>query len=332
MKRIIGGAAVVAAVVFGVVGVGAPAQADAQGGTGAAACGGASYCVAVHYTGSAAPKGGGGGSGYVATVAPDCWWGSPVSVEQALKQRDESFAVPLYSGKEWVLGLGDAERYEQAMKQDPQPLVYKLECRAGVNPMVQTDYAGVAAHVGWGDIPNLVNFVAAGQQPPPPRVGVETLRDAAYNSIDIPEPEVQRNPRTAGSGATLVNLPTQFWAENYDQTFDITASVGPVSATVVATPQDFTLTSPAGGQTCTAELFTTPFAGGPNATGCNFPFLRSSGQGAFAVTITGTWGATWTGTPAPTAPQTLDPVTTSSATDVPVQESQALVDLADGHN
>ena len=331
MLRTFARASVGVAVLGATVAVAGPASADAASGTSAGACGGASYCVEVSYSGSAAPSGGGGG-GYVATVAPDCWWGDPVSVEQALKEREEHYAVPLYTGKEWVLGLGETEQYKEALKQDPQPLVYTLDCRDGVDPEVMNDYAGVAAHMRDYDIPNMVNFIPRGQQPPPPRVSVETLRDAAYDSIDIPDPAVQRNPEAAGSGATLVNLPTQFWADNYDQNFDITASVGPVSATVVAAPHDFTLISPAGGQSCTADLFTTPFPGGADATGCNFPFLRSSnGQpGGFEVTISGTWGATWTGNPAPSAPQTLDPVSTSSTTNVPVVESQAIVDAADG--
>lgn len=306
-----------------------PASADGSGGSSAGACGAASYCVKVTYSGSAAPSGGGGG-GYVATVAPDCWWTDPVTVEQARKERQEAQSGPLYSGKEYTLGLGTDDQFDAAEKLDPQPLVYHLKCRDGVDLSVMTDYAGIAAKYPDYDIPVLVNFIPAGQQPPPPAVSVETLRDAAYDSIDIPDPQVERNPEAGARNATLVNLPTQFWADNYDQTFDITAAVGPVSATVVATPQDFTLTSPAGGQSCPAALFTTPFAGGADATGCNFPFLRSSGAGAFDVTITGTWGATWTGNPAPAAPQTLDPVTTTSTTQVPVVESQALVDAADG--
>jgi hypothetical protein len=61
--------------------------------------------------------------------------------------------------------------------------------------------------------------------------------------------------------------------------------------------------------------------------GCAFPFTHASlGYDAgFPVLATATWGASWTGTPAPAAPQGLPPVTTSTTVEVPVSESQALV-------
>ena len=87
------------------------------------------------------------------------------------------------------------------------------------------------------------------------------------------------------------------------------------------------LTSPAGGQTCTYEQFTTPYTGGDAPAGaCAFPFTRgSTGYGAgFPVTATATWGASWTSSETPGA-QPLPTVTTDSTVDVPVAESQALV-------
>jgi len=322
---------VAAALAAGAVGIAGPASADGLGGAGASACGAASYCVSVTYTGSAAPHGGGGG-GYVATVAPDCWWGKPMTVAEAIEYRKSSQSGSLYSGKEWTLGLGSDEMYDKAKKQDPQPLVYRLECRSGIDPKTMTDYAGVAAQYPGYAIPNLVNFIAAGQQPPAPAVDVETLRDAAYNSIDIPEPTIERNPDVAGSGATLVNLPTQFWSPGYADTWDITASVGPVSATVVAKNAGFDLTSIAGGTSCTSEQFATAYSGGSEVGGCNFPFERASlgYPKGFPVTATATWTASWTGTPTPAAAQPLPSLTTDSTVNVPVQESQALVDTATG--
>lgn len=308
----------------------ASASADGVSNAGAG-CGGGSYCVEVQYSGTAAPKGGGGGGGYVATVPPICWYEPWKSPKDAKPFVDDEYNQPHYSGVQYVAGWGGQEKYEEAAENAPKgSMWYRLNCSVSMfnDPKVK-EYAGAALNFpGGGFIPNFTTLVGPGEEPPAPQVDVETLRDAAYASMDIPEPEIERNPQANGSGATLVNLDTMFWADGYDDTWDITASVGPVSATVVATAQDYVLTSPAGGQTCTHEQFTTPYTGGADVSGgCAFPFSRASlgYDGGFPVQATATWGATWTGTPAPTAPQGLPPVTTSTTVNVPVAESQALV-------
>jgi len=179
-------------------------------------------------------------------------------------------------------------------------------------------------------VPNYTLLVEPGEAPPAPAVDVEVLRDAAYDSIDIPEPQIQRNPDAnvgGAAGATLVHVDTMFWADGYQDAYWIQASVGPVWARVTANAEDFVLTSPAGGQTCTHEQFTTAYSGGDAPAGaCAFPFMRASiGYGSgFPVTTTATWGASWTSSETPGA-QPLPPVTTDSSVDVPVAESQALV-------
>ncbi|RYU12755.1 hypothetical protein [Nocardioides iriomotensis] len=293
-------------------------------------CGGGSYCVQVTYTGTAAPSGGGGGS-VVASVPPICWYEPWMDPDAALKEVREMWNTPHHSGKEYVAGYGSVDRYEEAKKNAPEgSMWYLLKCSVSMSDDRVGEYAGIALKYpdDLGFIPNYTTLVGPGGEPPAPAVDVEVLRDAAYDSMDIPEPEINRNPEVTGSGATLVNLDTMFWADGYADTWDITARVGPVSATVVAEAQDFVLTSPAGGQTCTYEQFTTPYAGGSDTSGgCAFPFTRASlgYDSGFPVLATATWGATWTGTPAPTAPQGLPPVTTSTTVDVPVSESQALV-------
>lgn len=306
----------------------APASADGFETVGSS-CGSGGYCVEVTYTGTAAPSGDGGGSA-VASVPPLCWyepWKDPKSAHQYVK---DGWNTPHHSGAEWVAAYGTEAEFEKAMKESPDATWYLLNCSIDMtrDPRV-ADYAGTAlTYPTGGFLPRMALLVQPGQQPRPPAVDVEVLRDAAYDSLDIPEPQIQRNPEVAGTQATLVNVDTMFWADGYRDTWDITASVGPVSATVVATAEDYVLTSPAGGQTCTHEQFTTPYAGGDAPAGaCAFPFTRASVgyAGGFPVQATATWGATWTGTPGPTAPQVLPPVTTSSTVDVPVDESQALV-------
>ncbi len=312
----------------------APASADSVSSSGSS-CGGGGYCVEVEYSGTAAPGAGGGGGSAVASVPPVCWYEPWKTPQQALPFIEDEFSQSHYSGIQYIAGWGGQQQYEQAAENaEPGSMWYQLNCSVDMwrDPEV-ADYAGVALRFDTGGfVPNYTLLLGPGQSPPPPRVDVEVLRDAAYDSMDIPAPDIQRNPEVAGSGQTLVNLDTMFWADAYRDTWDITASVGPVSATVVATADDFVLTSPAGGQTCTYAQFTTAYTGGDAPAGaCAFPFSRASTgyPAGYPVQTTATWGATWTGVPAPTAPQGLPPVTTSSTTDVPVGESQAIVRSVD---
>lgn len=308
-----------------------PAAADGTSSTGATACGSASYCVQVTYTGTAAPSGGGGG-GAVASVPPKCYWAPWKNPEAALEYMKNAWDDPLYTGKEWVLGYGQIEKFEKALKDNPEATWYQLQCPglpdgdwAG-----QVEYAGAAAAGNGWTIPNMVLLVPPGQEPPAPQVDVEVLRDAAYDSLDIPDPDIQRNPdATVGSaaGATLVNLDTMFWADGYDDEYWIQAQVGNAWARVTAAAQDFVLTSPAGGQSCTHEQFTTPYTGGDAPAGaCAFPFTKASVGYAngFPVTATAAWQASWTSSESAT-PAPLPPVTTDTTVNVPVAESQALV-------
>ena len=307
----------------------APAYAGAGDNAEAQACGAASYCVQISYTGSAAPSGDGGG-GYVTSVPPKCYWAPWKNPQEALAYMEDAWDDPLYSGKEWVLGYGSPEKFEKVVENQPEASWYRLEC-PGLDDgdwdgMV--DYAGQAAQGNGWTIPNMVYLVPQGGSAPDPDVDIDVLRDAAYQSLDIPEPQIQRNPEVAGTSATLVNLDTMFWAEGYQPSWNIRASISPTLwAEVTADAQDFVLTSPAGGQTCTYEQFTTAYSGGDAPTGaCAFPFTRGStgyGEG-FPVTATATWGASWTSSETPGS-QPLPSVTTDSGVNVPVAESQALV-------
>ncbi len=309
-----------------------PAFADNAGQTGASQCAGEDYCVAVTYTGSAAPSGGGGGSGVVAAVPPLCWyelWGTP---KQVLKEIQAHLDEGHCSGCEGILLNGPIEEFEKAAENaNKDTKWYKLNCTIDMTDPRAREYAGeeidLYGYLGSDPYARQARLIPNGTAPPAPAVDVEVLRDAAYDSMDIPDPTIERNPKMQGSAATLVTLPTYFYTDGgYRDTWDITASVGPVSATVVATSGDWTFTSPAGGDTCTHAEFTTPWTGQGEA-GCAIAFTRSSNGYAagFPVTATSTWDATWTGVPGPAAPEPLPPVTTSVQVDVPVVESQALV-------
>lgn len=328
------GAVAVAAVATSLVAGQGTAAADSFENAGSS-CGGG-YCVEVTYTGTAAPSGPSSGGAAVTSVPPICWYEPWKTPKEALPFAKSEWNQAHYSGIEYIAGWGSVDQYEEAAKNAPDgSMWYILKCSVDEfysDPRV-ADYAGTALDFPTGGfVPNYTLLLGPNEEPPAPAVDVEVLRDAAYESLDIPEPEIQRNPEVAGSGATLVNLDTMFWADGYRETWDITATVGAVSATVVARASDYVLTSPAGGQTCTHEQFTTPYAGGDApADGCAFPFTRASvGYGSgFPVQATATWEASWTGVPAPSAPQGLPPVTTSTTVDVPVDESQALVRSVD---
>ncbi|MGA9746589.1 MAG: hypothetical protein WBQ50_03955 [Nocardioides sp.] len=334
MMKFLGRAAAVAVpLLLSVVMLGAPAHAGAGDAAEAQSCGAASYCVQVTYSGNAAPSGGGGG-GYVASVPPTCYWSAWKDPAAALAYMKDAWDDPLYSGKEWVLGYGKVEEFEKALENNPDATWYQLEC-PGLDDgdwQGMVDYSGQAAAGNGYAIPNMALLVPPGTNPPDPDVDIEVLRDAAYDSIDIPEPQTQRNPEVAGSGATLVNLDTMFWADGYSDTWSIRASLSPTLwAEVTASADDFVLTSPAGGQICTHAQYTTAYTGGDAPAGaCAFPFTRASVGygGGFPVTTTASWGASWTSSETAGA-QPLPGLTTDSVIDVPVDESQAVVRSVD---
>lgn len=307
----------------------APANADGAGETGASACGG-SYCAQVTYTGTAAPSGDGGSGGYVSSVPPLCHyevWGDPKTVD---KEVQDFYDLGHFSGAESIRLYGEKKEFEEAAKgKGADATWYKMVCSVDITDPRAIEYAGESVTLSFGaPMARMARLIPNGTPPPQPLVDPEVLRDAAYEALDIPEPTISRNPEIAGSAATLVNLDTFFWADAYRDTWDITASVGPVSATVVAKAEGWVLTSPAGGTSCSQEQFTTPWVDGMGAgQGCSLTFTRSSGAygAGFPVRATTTWSATWTGTPAPTAPQPLPSVTTGDTVEVPVAESQAVV-------
>lgn len=309
----------------------APAHADAAGTTDAQ-CTGSSCSVSVTYTGSAAPRGGGTGS-YVSSVPPLCYYSSPRSPKEMHEWLQSQYNTGYYSGQSGLSLFGALKEYENAAKDKSlrDAKWHTLNCPSiDMQDPRAISFAGETAMTMGSDDPfaRFARLFRPGNPVPPPLVDPETLRDAAYESMDIPEPTINRNPEIAGSAATLVNLDTFFWADAYRDTWDITASVGPISATVMAKSGGWSLTSPAGGQTCTQDQFTTPYSRGLGAgAGCAISFERASVgyEGGFPVRATATWDTSWTGTPAPTAPQALAPVTTGATVNVPVAESQAVV-------
>ncbi len=289
---------------------------------------GSGYSVKVTYTGSAAPKGGTGGKA-IPSVPPKCWWktfagGDPASVA---KEVDKQYSGPLYSGKEYLLLYGNKDRFKEAVDSNAQVTWYIMDCSVPLTDPDAIAYAGASRGMWGGQTwPILVQSFPNGQAPPAPLVDPEALRDAANAAMEIPLPTIERNPKKVGSGATLVNLPTWFWVnEAQNGPFDITASAGPVSATIVATSSAWNLFSPFGGTSCTREQITHAYTSGASDQGaCTLAFARSSGGGAFEVNLKTSWTATWTGVRAngQTVGGTLPDKITDANVNVPVIEIQ----------
>jgi len=131
----------------------------------------------------------------------------------------------------------------------------------------------------------------------------------AENSLVLPRPVIQSDP----SGTAVVNLPTWFWIDPSLWHADaVTATVGSVSATAVATPVSVAWSTGDGGQTvCSGPGI--PYDLLAQAAGqttyCSYRFSRTSaGQpspdgnpndGAFVITATVTWSVSWSATGAP---------------------------------
>ncbi|WP_405938215.1 hypothetical protein OG338_17470 [Streptomyces sp. NBC_00726] len=162
----------------------------------------------------------------------------------------------------------------------------------------------------------------------------EVLAQLAYNQVDVPKTEVSLAP----AGNTKVNLPTWAWLD--EATFkpvSVTASLdaGGVSlrSTVTATPvslhikpgtKDATLHPGSGECAFRGGHIGTPYAKGDadKTPSCGVTYLRSSGNGSYALQATLTWNVTWTGTGG--AGGTLPTGTFGTTQNITVQEIQAI--------
>ncbi len=136
-----------------------------------------------------------------------------------------------------------------------------------------------------------------------PPVDPHALALQAESSLVLPRPVIQSDP----AGTAVVNLSVWLWIDALLWHADaVTATVGSVSATAVATPVSVAWSTGDGGLTvCSGpgipyDLLV-PAAG--QTTYCSYRFSRTSaGQpspdgnpndGAFAITATVTWSVTW---------------------------------------
>ena len=172
-----------------------------------------------------------------------------------------------------------------------------------------------------------------GAAPVNPAIDPALVAQQAENSLQLPSPQIETNPSTRA----IVNLPTWLWVgQGTWGPESVSASVGTVTATATATPEQVVWTMGDGGSvTCegpgTAYQPSVPAQS--QTTDCSYTYRRSSAgeptangdpnSAGFPVRATITWGVSWTAQGEP-AGGTLAPLTTSSSTSLPVEQIQSV--------
>ena len=331
------GALLTAAGVAALVGA-APAASAATYGDGGAGSRGYAVTVTVVFSGDAAPSGGGGGSASV-TVAPTCWWEPLVGVDadDPVAVRDFLSSMPTDAGLRGLYGTqADWDAAVDAAAAGTPMTWYHATCPgegseayiAFTGRTVGTGGAAGQAALAYAAYPT-----AAG--PPPPQVDPYELAIAARDAMDIPDPEVDRNPRSIGLGATFVGLPTWFWVTDPEAvgggggTRTIRATVGDVWAEVVATTGGLSVSSPVGAVECDPQTALVPWSpGADDDAGCTVVFTRSSAgyPRGMPLDLSTRWAATYTASDGTGGD--LEGLVRTADDAVPVAESQALVSSA----
>jgi hypothetical protein len=166
-----------------------------------------------------------------------------------------------------------------------------------------------------------------------PAIDPYSVARQAERSLRLPPPSVELNPSTV----SVVNLPTWLWIDGgIWHPFSVTASVGSVSATAVATPISVTWAMGDGGVTnCNGPG--TPYdplqPPDEQSTRCDYTYLSSSeGQpspdgnpndDAYDVVTTIDWAVSWSVQGAGGGGE-LPPLTTSSSRPVRVEQVESV--------
>ncbi|MEU3334031.1 hypothetical protein [Streptomyces sp. NPDC006668] len=180
-----------------------------------------------------------------------------------------------------------------------------------------------------------VFWVDSNTNPPadiPLAVTTRVLAELAYNEIRVPSTNVTLAP----ANATKVNLPTWAWLDGAQfKPVSVTASVPilGISATTTAEPvslkidpgtTDAVTYPPSGVCQISGRHIGEPYAQGKadRTPPCGVKYLRSSGNGTYALKATITWRIHWTGTG--NTADDLPDGTFGATQNVTVQEIQAV--------
>lgn len=171
----------------------------------------------------------------------------------------------------------------------------------------------------WRD-DNPAVFVETDEEPPVGDIPPETLMEAAYDAMDLPESEYAWNPQREGDDASFVNLPTWLWVEDGPVEVEIHAEAAGNQATVSAAVDTITYSAP------TADSEQCAGYGAQDSDECSLTFDRSSAHlpgNVTPVTAETAWSIDWTYNGEPQG--ALDPQTTTQTFDIPVAEIQTTV-------
>jgi hypothetical protein len=166
-----------------------------------------------------------------------------------------------------------------------------------------------------------------------PDVDPHSIALQAENSLHLPSPALNFNP----PAVSIVNLPTWMWIDSSMwHPYSVSASVGSVSATAVATPMSVTWSTGDGGVVICdgpGTAFDVEEPASQQTTQCTHTFgVSSAGQpssdgnpndGAFVVVATIDWTVSWLATGA-TGGGTLPPLTTSTSTQLRVEQVESV--------
>jgi hypothetical protein len=156
----------------------------------------------------------------------------------------------------------------------------------------------------------------------------------AENSIQLPKPDIHIDPPQMA----IVNLPTWLWTDASSwHAYSVSASIGSVSATAVATPVSIRWSMGDGGTvTCAGPgtQFDPRVSAKAQATDCSYAYsVSSAGQPSpdedpndrsFVVTATVTWSVSWTSVGA-AAGGTLPTLFRSTSTHLRVEQVESLI-------
>ncbi|WP_406354596.1 hypothetical protein [Streptomyces sp. NBC_00658] len=291
----------------------------------------------VRYSGSS--QGSGGGKGNVTPVGdwtpPACWY-EPRTAENFQKYVENVYTETVnYPGQHSYAKTAVGQFRE--MYKDGEYKNYNLD-KADEG----TWWVAVQDPDRWMEpaaqlCDEMPFWVVNGDTPDVPNaVTPEILAELAYNRLQLPETEVTLAPEDI----TKVNLPTWAWLDNAEfKAVDVTAEINVgglnIQATTTARPIALKLepgtkdaeTYPASGE-CTInddDSIGEAYAEGKSdeTPPCGIKYLRSSGDGKFALRATVTWEITWTGTGNP-GPTQLPNGTFGNTQNVTVQEIQSV--------
>ncbi|MFI8302688.1 hypothetical protein ACIF80_04395 [Streptomyces sp. NPDC085927] len=274
----------------------------------------------IQYSGSVAKNGNTGNvtSSDVNWAPPPCWYAPYLGAEDFKKKMSKDIkdakGAPGMGGHAGA-AINELERHyedEYGWTDTPGYKDYNVEKDgegmfwAGVQNPNEPD---VLKRSSCTDLPF---WVDNGEAPPPQyeeAITPEILAALAYQHMQLPDTEVSLAPE----GTTKVNLPTWAWLDKavFDEV-QATAAINvpgfAIQATTTAKPVSLKLepgtkdaeTYPASGE-CTInadDSIGEPYAKGKadRTPPCGIKYLRSSGDGTYALQATITWEIAWTGT------------------------------------